>query len=170
MNELKCGWWEITPESLMRMRGEHMPDTLLQAVEPILTTRFENEELFESAIESILHADAIVEHGATIKRCARQDPFEPEPDCMLLDVMMPVESHYSLRETEDGKRTGLRALDDEDLRDKMRTLPVVVVTIDCSIILSDSFRQAFPQVRWVLHKPVLATDILPILKVIKKLG
>jgi CheY-like chemotaxis protein len=166
VHELKCGWWEVTPEGVDRMRTARVPDRVIQALEPILTSRFETEELFELELERVLSPGMTGEYESTIKRYARQDPFEPRPDCMLLDMMMPVQNIYSLRETEDGKRTGMRILGDEDLRGRMQNVPVVVVTIDRSMVLSDSLRQAFPQVRWILHKPVLATDVLPILKVI----
>ena len=75
----------------------------------------------------------------------------PLPDCILLDIMMPRGEKYSKIETESGKSTGLRLL--EDLQKELPNTPVIINTIRNDLGSEEEVRKQYKTVRKILIKP-----------------
>lgn len=85
----------------------------------------------------------------------------PKPDCILLDIMMPSGDRYNKRETDAGKDTGSRLL--EDLQREVLNTPVIIITIRTDLD-EDEVRKRFKSVKKVLVKPVTPTEVAEVIK------
>lgn len=77
-------------------------------------------------------------------------------DLLLLDILIPPLTYYSLEETNQGTDTGLRLL--RDIRKFSPKLPVVIMSVKPPVELGGSIEEL--GVDGYLYKPVLGVDIL----------
>lgn len=158
VREVKCGWFEVNVESLRQIRKGGVPDRVIQNLELILNKRFETEELFECEMERLLDPEEFDDYKSEFAEHVWQKPWDPQPHCILLDMMMPVKHLYSFRETDEGKETGIALLKDKDFLEKMHGIPVVVVTVNRKALLNDLVTRGV--VRDVIYKPVIAGEVI----------
>ena len=164
VRDVKYGWWEFTPRRLLLAKRGKVPNRVLERLERLTNQRFPTEELLECQIEEALDKRDFKKYGKFLIEKAWQDPLKPKPDCVLLDMMMPAEEYYTQGETNDWKETGASLLRDEDLKGRIAGIPIVVVTVNRDRQLPASLQKEFSQVKAVIHKPVLACQILGRLK------
>lgn len=84
------------------------------------------------------------------------------PDCIILDMMMPRGNRYSATETDCGRSTGLRVL--QDIAQSGLYIPTIVVTVRCDLDLVDLSKRYASCVKAILAKPVTPTRILKCLE------
>lgn len=113
---------------------------------------------------------ALNEHGYEAEYCKSVDDVLDEegkvkisrPDCIILDILMPRGSRYSKRETDGGRSTGLKLL--EDIQKKYSKIPVIVVTVCQNLNIIDLKKKFGEAVKKVLVKPVTPTDVINAIK------
>jgi DNA-binding NtrC family response regulator len=82
---------------------------------------------------------------------------EEQPDCILLDIMMPRGDMYSKKETDAGKDTGLRLL--ADIYKERPNVPVIIITVRGNINGAE-MQKKFGSLKKVLVKPVTPTEVV----------
>jgi DNA-binding response OmpR family regulator len=86
----------------------------------------------------------------------------PPPDCIILDIMMPRGDKYSKNETDAGKSTGLRFL--QDVERAAPNTPVIIITIRNDLD-EDEVRKRFGFVKKCLLKPeAIPTEVVKAIK------
>jgi len=88
----------------------------------------------------------------------------PRPDCILLDIMMPRGSRYSKHETEAGKRTGLKLL--EDLQKKKLNISIIVITVRNNLSLHELQEKYGDNIKVILVKPATPTQVITEIKIL----
>jgi CheY-like chemotaxis protein len=83
------------------------------------------------------------------------------PDCIILDVMMPWGRKYSPEDTNHGKSTGLRIL--QDIYKAEADIPLIVVTVRSDLNVVDLREKYCKSVKAVLVKPAMPSEVLRVL-------
>lgn len=111
--------------------------------------------------------DIMREHGINVTTVLNVGEAIPEIqrlgtslDLILLDIIMPPESTYSLDETNGGTTTGLRLL--KDIRSVRRDIPIVIVSVRRMQMDEDLVAQY--DVSEYLEKPVSAVSVVKAIK------
>ncbi len=86
----------------------------------------------------------------------------PEPDLILLDIMMPRGEMYSKRETDSGGGTGLRLL--QDIYDTNSQIPVIILTVRGDLNLAQLQERFGHGIKDVLVKPILPSEVIEAIK------
>ena len=81
-----------------------------------------------------------------------------EPDCIILDILMPRGDRYSKIETRAGRDTGLKLLG--DMRKQWPLVPVIIVSVRRDLNLDDIRDKYGNNVKEVLLKPVTPTEVI----------
>ena len=82
----------------------------------------------------------------------------PIPDCIILDIMMPRGNRYNKHETNGGRDTGRRLL--EDIQKKASKVPVIITSVRPDISRAELHKKFGDMVREILVKPVTPTRII----------
>ena len=78
-------------------------------------------------------------------------------DCILLDIMMPRGDMYTKRESDAGKDTGLRVL--EDIYKQEPNIPIIIVTVRKDLNKTKLQRE-FGSIKEVICKPVAPSEVV----------
>jgi len=89
---------------------------------------------------------------------AQVDELEAfDPDCIILDIMMPRGKQYSKQETGAGRDTGIRLI--RDLKKYIPDTPVIIVSVRTHLDLDELVRKHGSIIKGVLCKPVTPSEI-----------
>lgn len=86
----------------------------------------------------------------------------PKPDLILLDIMMPQGDMYSKRETDGGKFTGLKLL--EDIQKQKPNIPVIIITVHQHLDLAELQKEFGDTIKEILVKPITPTEVVSRIK------